>query len=155
MGRPATAVTEIMALLEPLLEEARRKYLAQPLEQREPTLPVNEWGQPCVRELVKTLRLTKHKEQHFYKKAEIKSALNAVATEQGLKPIGTKDAEEAEDKPVADRLKQANTARSDLAKTLAEREAVIEQQRRLIASFREQMRLLEETGVVMRTGDIV
>lgn len=41
--------------------------------------------------------------------------------------------------------------RDDMARTLAEREALIERQRLEILSLTEQLRMLHETGVVLRT----
>jgi hypothetical protein len=43
---------------------------------------------------------------------------------------------------------------TDLSRSLAEREAVIERQRREIEALRAQLALLEETGMAIRTSGV-
>lgn len=153
MPRPSI-VPEILTLLEPYLDDLDKRWEATPEGQRLPTLPITEDGKVNVRALTLALGLRKSQEQHFYKHPELAAAVNAIADIQGVARIGSRVLVDAMDEAVADRLRQARTQSSDLAKTLAEREALIERQRREIAGLREQLALLEEGGMVLRTGPV-
>lgn len=147
-------IPEILAVLEPYLERIDAAWEAQAEDRRRPTLPVTPDGKVNVRQLVRDLGLRETQEQHFFKHPELASLVNALALVQGVKPIGSRALEAATDKVVADRLRRVQTQSSDLARILAEKEAVIERQRREILSLREQLRLLEESGMVLRTGGV-
>ncbi|MFM2044141.1 MAG: hypothetical protein RLY86_2717 [Pseudomonadota bacterium] len=153
MGRPATVVPEILRLLEPYLEARLAEYEARP-EPREPTLPATPDGKVNVRALTLALGLKVTQEQHFHKSPELKRIVNAAAEAQGLAPIGSRAQMNADDAVVMAKLGRARAEASDYAKALAEREAVIQQQRRYIASLEEQLRIRDETGMILRTAPI-
>ena len=147
-------IPEILAVLEPYLERMDTAWESQLEDRRQPTLPITSDGKVNVRQLVRELGLRETQEQHFFKHPELAALVNAVAVAQGVKPIGSRALDDVADKVMADRLRRVQTQSSDLAKILAEREAVIERQRREILSLREQLRLLEEAGMVLRTGGV-
>ena len=148
-------VPDILAALEPWLEARITDWKAQPEASRRPTLPEAK-GKVNVRGIVEALDLPTTHAQHFFRHAALRAAVNAVAKEQGLLPIGAfADEETSEaDKAVVARLKQAKTRNDDLSKAVAEQAATIESQRREIVALREQLRLLEQTGQVVRTGRV-
>lgn len=146
---------EILARLEPFLEERDREWREQPDALRQPTLPSCVDGKVNVRALVKQLGMAQSREQWFFKVAELTSVVNAFATAQGLKPIGSRKAVDAADQVVERQMNRLQTERSDLSQTLAEREAVIERQRRYIAQLEAQLELRTSTGMILRTHEIV
>ncbi|KAA0680338.1 hypothetical protein [Roseomonas genomospecies 6] len=145
---------EILQKLEPWLEEADAKWHAAPEGQRFPTLPITPDRKVNVRELVRLIGLKQSQEQHFFKKPELAAAVNAIADIQGVGSIGSRALEDAEDDAVRKRIRMLNNTNSDMAKTLAEQEAIIAEQRRIIDQLRAQLGLLEETGMTMRTEDV-
>lgn len=153
MGRPSI-VPDIQAVLEPYLERCHAAWTAMAPDARAPTLPSTDDGKVNVRALTLALGLKRHQEQHFYNHAELTGLVNSVAQAQGLRGIKSRHQAEAEDAEVADRFVRVQKERGELARLLAEREAVIEAQRREIAALREQLRLLEETGMVVRTATV-
>lgn len=153
MGRPATVVPEITARLEPWLEARMADYLAQ-AEPRVPTLPATSDSKVNVRAVTLALGLKLSQEQHFYKHPELARLLNTAAEAQGLTPIGSRGQQNAEDAVVQQRMSRAKTEASDYARTLAEREAVIERQRRRIAQLEEMLQIRDETGMVFRTESV-
>ena len=153
MSRPVAP--EILAILDPWLETRIAEWNALPPGERRPTLPEAK-GKVNVRALVAELGLPAGQAQHFFRHVVLRIPINAVAKEQGLLPIGAfADEETSEaDKAVVARLKQAKSRNDDLSKAVAEQAATIESQRREIVSLREQLRLLEQTGQVVRTGRV-
>jgi hypothetical protein len=151
-----SVLPDLLAALEPWLEARIQEWSAQPAGARVPSLPEAK-GKANVRGIVKALGLPASNAQHFFRSPELRSAVNAVALEQGLLPVGAfaenEDASEA-DKAVIARLKQAQTRNNDLGKAVAEQAATIERLRRENTGLREQLRMLEETGQVVRTGDL-
>lgn len=152
MARPS--ITPVLAaVLEPYLEELQEAW--ERGGRLVPTLPVTD-GKVNVRQLVRALaarddRVVNHHEQHFYNKPELRSAVNAVAEEQGLQLIGSRSPEEAHD-AARQRIGRHSDEASELRKAMAEREAVIDALRRENAVLRERMAMLEETGMVVRAG---
>ena len=108
-----------------------------------------------MRAVTVALGLRVSQEQNFYKHPQLRNAVNAVAEAQGLKPIGSRTSTDIEDNAVAAQFSRIKSDRNDLQRTLAEKEALIERLRREIESYREQLRLLEETGMLMRTGKVI
>ena len=53
-----------------------------------------------------------------------------------------------------ERMQKVVQHNTDLSRSLAEREAVIERQRREIEALRAQLALLEETGMAIRTSKV-
>lgn len=98
----------------------------------------------------KSLGLKPSQEQHLFRSTELRVALDAVAVEQGLAPVGTRPEADEIDKAVADRLRQVQARSGELSKVVAEQAATIERQRREIRRYRAQLGLLETTGQVLR-----
>jgi hypothetical protein len=138
----------ILAKLEPYLEARATEWVEG--GRFETTLPSTVDGKVNVRAIVKALGLPVQQEQHFFKNASIRSTVNAVAEEQGLKPIGYRNEQDDADAVVFARMKQVSKRSSDLGQLVAEQAATIEWQRREIASLREQLRIVEETGQMVR-----
>lgn len=152
MAKPSIT-PQIAAVLEPYLEELQEAW--ERGGRLTPTLPVTD-GKVNVRQLVRALaarddKVVIHHEQHFYNKPELRSAVNAVAEQQGLELIGSRSPEVAQD-AARQRIGRLSGEASELRQAMAERESVIDALRRENASLRAQMAMLEETGMVMRSG---
>jgi hypothetical protein len=141
---------ELLDDLERYLDQRAEAWLDQDGE-RIPTLPSTSDGKVNVRAITAALGRPQSQEQHLFKKSELRSAINAVAIEQKLKPIGGRLQSEELDKAVADRMRRTDMRSSEMSKLAAEQASVIEKQRRIIESLREQVRMFEETGQVLRT----
>jgi hypothetical protein len=141
---------ELLEDLERYLDQRAQAWLEQDGE-RMPTLPSTSDGKVNVRAITAALGRPQSQEQHLFKKSELRSAINAVAIEQKLKPIGGRLPSEGLDKAVADRMRRTDMRSSEMSKLAAEQASVIEKQRRIIESLREQVRMFEETGQVLRT----
>ena len=151
-------VDEIMAVLQPYLDEMDRKWHEQPEGLRRPTLPHLNDMKVNVRGIVEALGMRRTREQYFFRPEgrELASLVNAYADVQELKSIGSrKAAADAVDAVVEKQLKRVQSDRSDLSRNLAEREAVIERQRRYIEQLEAQLGLRADTGMTLRTGEIV
>jgi hypothetical protein len=145
---------EIQAKLEPYLELLDRQWESQAEGSRIPTLP-HDKGQVNVRAITKALGLRQSQEQHFFKKRELTLAINELAKVQGLRGINSRELQDAEDRTHAERMHKVVQHNTDLSRALAEREAVIERQRREIEALRAQLALLEETGMAIRTSKVL
>jgi hypothetical protein len=148
-----SVIPHILAVLEPYLEEAAQAYEAA--GGRAPTLPTTLDGKVNVRRLVQALtardpRVRPSHEQHFYRSPEIKAALAAVVEQQGIKPIGAR-LEESPD-AARNRIGRLSAETSELRQALAEREALVELLRAEVRSLREQLQMIEETGMPLRDG---
>ncbi|AMB44057.1 hypothetical protein [Methylobacterium sp. AMS5] len=146
-----SVVPEILGQLEPWLAERIEAWKNQPADGREATLPATPDGKVNVRGVARALSLRPSQEQHLFRNAELRTAINAVAAEQGLKPVGARADADPLDKVVVDRLKKVQARSGELAKIVAEQAATIERQRNEIRSYREQLSLLAETGQILRT----
>ncbi len=151
MSRPSI-VPQIKAQLEVWLEQRMEEWSAKPERRRQPTLPATAEGKINVRELTLALGLRRSQEQHFFNHAELRTLVNVAAEAQGLAVIGSRIQQDTDDVAVRRRMERINADRNDLAGALAEREAVIERQRREINALREQLLLRDDTGMQMRTG---
>lgn len=149
MARPSI-VPEILEKLEPWLEARMAEFESQSEIRREPNLPSTVEGKINVRELTIALGLKRSQEQHFFNHNELRTLVNAAAQSQGLAPIGSRAEGDEKDATVRNRIARVTGDRNDMAATLAEREAVIQMQRREIQSLRSQLQLRDETGMVMR-----
>ena len=149
MARPSI-VPEIREKLEPWLEARMAEFQSQSEIRREPNQPSTIDGKINVRELTLALGLKRSQEQHFFNHNELRTLVNAAAQAQGLAPIGSRAEGDEKDAAVRNRIARVTGDRNDLAATLAEREAVIQMQRREIQSLRSQLQLRDETGMVMR-----
>jgi hypothetical protein len=136
------------------LDRQAAEWQRQPEETRAPTLPVTPDGKVNVRAITLALGRPQSQEQHLFKRPALKSAVNAVAIEQGLKPIGSRLPDDLE-KAIADRMRRTERRSSEMSKLLAEQASVIEKQRRTIEGLREQLRIFEETGQVLRTNQVL
>ena len=150
MGRPATAVRDILGALEPYLEARLAEYERQE-DPRAPTLPATPDGKINVRSVTREIGLKVSQEQHFYRHPELARVLNAAAEAQGLEPIGSRTQQNADDEVVRREIGKARGEATDYARALAEREALIERQRQRIQQLEEQLRIRDETGMMMRT----
>jgi len=146
-------IPEILAKLEPYLELLDRQWESQAEGCRTPSLP-HDKGHVNVRAITEALGLRQSQEQHFFKKRELALAINALAKVQGLRGINSRELQDAEDRTHAERMHKVVQHNTDLSRSLAEREAVIERQRREIEALRAQLALLEETGMAIRTSRI-
>jgi hypothetical protein len=152
---PARSILpEIQAKLEPYLELLDRQWESQAEGSRTPTLP-HDKGQVNVRAITKALGLRQSQEQHFFKKRELTLAINELARVQGLRGINSRELQDADDRTRAERMYKVVQHNTDLSRALAEREAVIERQRREIEALRAQLALLEETGMAIRTSKVL
>lgn len=145
---------DLKSALEAYLDERVCTWQRMPEAERVPTLPVTVDGKVNVRGITLALGRPSSQEQHLFKKPELRAAINAVAEEQRLKPIGARGQLADVEVQVADRLRRSETRAGELAKQVAEQASVIEDQRRTIDSLREQVRIFEETGQVLRTGGV-
>ncbi len=146
---PPSIVGPILELLEPWLDAMVETWFDQKGAQR-PTLPHTNDMKVDVRGIVAALGLKQHQEQHFFKKPVLRDAVNVVAIQQGLKPIGSRTAFDAVEKPVAERLARSERSENEMTRTLAEREMVIQDLRGRIRALEAQLGLLEETGMTLR-----
>jgi hypothetical protein len=146
-------IPEILAKLEPYLELLDQRWESQAQGCRIPTLP-HDKGQVNVRAITTALGLRQSQEQHFFKKPELTLAINELASIQGLRGINSRELVDAGDRAQAARMQKVVQHNTDLSRSLAEREAVIERQRREIEALRAQLGLLEETGMAIRTSGI-
>lgn len=142
---------EILAKLVPFLERLDQEWEAQAEGLRQPTLPTTVDGKVNVRGIVKALGLRQSQEQHFFRKPELAAPINALAEVQGVKKIGSRFLSDQADQVVAERLVLMNTAKNDLQRALAEKEAENERLRQEVQSLRAQLCLFEESGVTIRT----
>jgi hypothetical protein len=149
MGRPSI-VPEIQSQLEPWLEARMAEWQALPEKVRRPNLPSTNDGKVNVREVTYALGLRRSQEQHFYNHDELRALVNAAAEAQGLAPIGSRGEVNEDDEAVRKRMVRISGDRNDLARTLAEREAVIERLRSEISSLREQLVMRDENGMIFR-----
>lgn len=150
MARPSK-LPELEALVSERLSDLDEEFERQPPANRNPTLPLTEDGKVNVRAFtVDVCGLPRSAEQHFFKKPTLAALVNAAAMRQGVNPIGSRMLSDVADRGVRDRIARIKGERDDHARTLAEREAVIERLRRENASLRERLRLVEETGMLMR-----
>ena len=149
MSRPSI-VPQIVAVLEPWLEQKMNEWSSQAESHRYPTLPSTNEGKVNVRELTLALGLKRNQEQHFFNHAELRTLVNAAAEAQGLTPIGSRNQQDADDDVVRQRFGRMKSDSNNLAIALAEREAVIERLRFEVDSLKEQLRLRDDTGMTMR-----
>lgn len=144
-----TIVPEILSKLELYLEEIDKLYESQSENSRVPTLPHTSDGKVNVRKITLAIGLRQSQEQHFFKKPELASAVNAIATIQGLKKIGSRMLDDAQDDIVTARLARVSNDKNELAKTLAAREAEIEALREKIKSLKARINFFETTGLMV------
>lgn len=145
---------ELLETLERYLDGRASAWLAQADGSRSPTLPATPDGKVNVRAITLAIGRPQSQEQHLFRRPELKAAIDAVAIEQGLKPIGARNYSEDLEKAVVARIRRTDMRSNDLSKMVAEQASVIERQRRTIDSLREQISLFEETGQVLRTATV-
>jgi uncharacterized coiled-coil protein SlyX len=145
---------ELLEVLERYLDASASAWLAQPDGSRIPTLPATSDGKVNVRAITLAIGRPQSQEQHLFRRPELKAAIDAVAIEQGLKPIGARNQPEDLEKAVVARMRRTDMRSNELSKMVAEQASVIERQRRTMDSLREQIRLFEETGQVLRTATV-
>lgn len=141
---------ELLPKLETYLDQRMAEWQGQPAAKRTPTLPSTKDGKVNVRDLTLALGLKRHQEQHFFKHAELRAAVNAAADAQGLAPIASRIEIDEKDAALGKLIKRTATDLSDLQKVCAEQAATIEVLRRKIAALEEKFKLRDETGMVFR-----
>lgn len=145
---------ELLEELERYLDAQAVAWEQQPEETRSPTLPATTGGKVNVRAITLAIGRPQSQEQHLFNKAELRAAINAVAIEQKLKPIGSQLLAADVEKAVAAQMRRTNMRSNEMSKLVAEQASVIEKQRRAIEGLREQVRMFEETGQVLRTAAV-
>ncbi|WP_128080106.1 hypothetical protein [Roseicella frigidaeris] len=138
---------DIAGRLEAFLHDGRR-------------LPATKDGKVNVLALCHTLGLPVADAQHFYKKDSLKAAVNAIAREHRLLPIGARVEAAVADKIVEDRIAatarraaedgraatEATVANEALMENLREARAEIARLRLENTALQERLRLLAEQG---------
>jgi uncharacterized coiled-coil protein SlyX len=150
----ASVLPELLGLLENYVEKRAAAWLAQPDGARRPTLPSTTDGKLNVRAVAEESGIGVAREQHLFKRPELRSAINAVAAEQGLKPIGARQPSEDLEKEVAARVRRTEARSGEISRLVAEQASTIERQRREIEALREQLRAFAETGQIIRTAEV-
>ena len=120
MPRPSVIPT-VKADLEQYLEHMQAAYLANPEEQRVPTLPSTPDGKVNVRAVAQAINLKQTQEKYLYERHELTSLINLVAEGQGLAPIGARLLVDAADKAL--KVRMVRTAQSAKANAQAAIEA--------------------------------
>ena len=87
-------------------------------------LPVTNDGKVNVSGLCKELGLKPSDVQHFHRKESVKLAVNAIAGEQKILPIGARAVSVAEDKVMRERIASVASQSKDLGQAAAEQAAV-------------------------------
>ena len=144
-----TVVPEILDQLRPWLELRMTEWSSLDPGQRSPTLP-HIGGKLDLRSVLRGAGIKAGHEQHFYRKAELQLEVNAAAERQGLRGINSRGEVKQDEKIVAERMSKALRDRSEYAKALAEAHALVERQRREIASLKARLQLRSETGLDIR-----
>jgi len=112
MARPSV-IPAVRERLEQYLNEREAAFLAQPEDERQPTLPGTPDGKVNVRADAQAIELKQTQEKYLYEREELSSLINLVAEGQGLLPIGARLLQDAGDKAIKERLvRQAQAARS-------------------------------------------
>lgn len=143
---------ELLPKLEAYLDQRMAEWQAQPADKRTPTLPSTKDGKVNVRDLTLELGLRRHQEQHFFKHAELRSAVNAGAEAQGLSGIGSREEMDDKDAALGKRINQTSTDLSNLQKVCAEQAALIQVLRSKVVALEEKLRIRDETGMIFRGG---
>jgi uncharacterized coiled-coil protein SlyX len=144
----------LLDLLTPYLEAKVDEWLAQPEADRRPTLPATVDGKVNVRAVAEEAGIGIARVQHLFKRDDLRSAINAIALEQSLKPIGSRLPSDDVEKEVAARMHRTDARANELGTMVAEQAATIERQRRQIDALREQLRAFEDTGQIIRTAQV-
>ena len=146
-------VPDILAVLDPYLENRLAKFNALPEAERTPTLPATLDGKLNVTGLVRDLGLRPSDVQHFYKKRELFDVVNIAAESMGLAPIGSRAIDD--EAATAVRTKMAKLGQSekraseDLVEALRRIDVLTaenETQRQRILSLEAQLAAIYETG---------
>lgn len=123
MARPSV-IPQVRVRLETYLNEREVAYLAQPDQQRTPTLPATPDGKVNVRAVAQAIDLKVTQEKYLYERDELSQLINLMAEGQGLLPIGARLMQEAGDKALKERMvRQAQTAKA-AAQAAVEAQAV-------------------------------
>jgi len=128
-------------------------------------IPATSEGKVNVDGLVQAFGCKPSDNQHFFRKEEIKLAVNAVAENQGLKPIGYRADQSKQDKEFRKRLiRVSRSAKKDAESALEARAAVSQMQREIddlrdknivlqreLSALKERERFTKDTGNVFRS----
>lgn len=144
-------VPKILPLLEAYLEKVDELWSKQDTHPRTPTLPLCVDGKVNVTAITAALGLKESQVQHFHKHKELSDAVNTLCKVQGIKPIGSRVNDETEYERIAeDRAKLASKQLNDSLREAAEREALVLALRQENERLREQLRMLEQCGMILR-----
>jgi hypothetical protein len=148
--RRDAATPRILAVLLPYLDAKDNEWCDQSGEDRRPTLPSTKDGKVNVRAIVAEIAgLNAADEQHFFKKIEIAGPVNVIARAQGLKPIGSRVLEDAEDDAARVRHKQDAKRNKELSADLLEAEAKIAELTERVRQLEAQLELRTQTGLTL------
>ena len=106
--------------------------------------PVTNDGKVNVSGLCKELGLKPSDVQHFHKKDSVKLAVNAIAGEQDILPIGARAISVAEDKAVRERIAKVTSRSKDLGQAAAEQSAAIGAMSETVRHLKEQLVILAD-----------
>ena len=146
---------ELTEMLHTYLKGRVETWLALPGATRRPTLPLTKDGKVNASAVARESGIGENRVQHLHKRSELRAAINAVAFEQGIKPIKKLDSTDEIDKEAVARIRSTEKRSSELSKLVSEQASTIERQRGEIRSLREQLRAFEETGQIIRTSGIL
>lgn len=170
MSRPSErdAVEE---LVKSYLDRLEAAYEVQQQDERRPTLPTTTYGKVNVLAVARAVGLSDGQAQYFHRRESLKAMVNAVASRQGVLPIGAvKEKLAKRNQTVADRLilsklaqarKAASSAAQVSVETISDREALLEQLRQahaeigeLTAQLTRALARLEEHERAVFIGDL-
>ena len=151
MGRNSSVIPMIKQALEAFNTNGRK-------------LPSTNEGKVNVQALCRLLGLKEDYSQHFHKKDEIKEIVNALATKQGLLPIGSRSLLNVDDNELEQRMLQTSKQAKEDAQAAIEaksaRESLLVELRIVrtdlskkdleITALKERLRLIEESGLFVR-----
>lgn len=123
MPRPSIIPT-ILPVIESYLEGKLAEYLDQEGE-KTPTLPTTSEGKVNVRELVRSLHEADNSfkltwEQHFFNKKELFDAVNIVAEQMNVLPIGSRALDDDASKAVKTKIQKTNAENKKFSEELVE-----------------------------------
>jgi hypothetical protein len=146
MPRPSV-MPEIKKRLEDYLEGVQAAYEAQPEMDREPTLPRTGDWKANVQAIGRGIGLSEGQFKYLHERAELAGLVNAVATAQGLRPIGARNDVEQDPAP-SGRLLQAQKAAKAAEQAAVESQATVQN---LIDQLREaQETIANQAATIMR-----
>ena len=146
-------VPTITEKLEPYLDKKDKEWWDQTGE-RTPTLPTTTDGKVNVRQLVDELKLNPNYVQHFFNKKELADMVNAMASVQGVAPIGSRAICKSDDEIIRNEIQATKKASKQEHEAYLEAIATISQLRKENEQLRATVNFIQETGCVLRQTEI-